>query len=425
VSWYLYEWGSSAFSTSVLTVLLGPYLTAIAIADAQVGFVEIVGLAVRPSSLYPDVLSASLASRLILLPWLTVVADLRGWTKEAFAICAYVGALATMGMFWLGSSNAQLGALLLFTAYLAFGIGSVFYNSLLPFVTGDKSRESVSAWGWTAGFAGGGIMLAAHLIFLDKAPLMGLEDSQSVRYCLLSSGAWWAAFATIPIFLIRVPAGGQKSTEPLMRSVTHQFRKLVFREMNSQIRRFLAARAFIETGVLTVMFMAAAFGREELNMPMQELAAGILVVQFVGVCGPLLFNRLAGAIGADKALTISLAAWIAVLISTSLFVRSAAGFFLACAAIAIVLGGSESLSRALFSKLVPHGKEAEFFGAYELASAALSWAGPFLFGVVLQESGSYRVAVLSPVVFLTVGLVLFRRLGGPVGAGLSGRAPGA
>lgn len=410
VSWYLYEWGSSAFSTSVLTVLLGPYLAAIAASEARAGFINVGGLALRPASLYPNVLSASLLCRVLLLPWLTVVADLRGWNTAVFATCAYVGAFSTIGLFWLDTGGARFGALLLFVSYLAFGTGSVFYNSLLPFVAGGKSPESVSAWGWTAGFAGGGIVLAAHLVFLDRASQLGVGDSQAVRLCLLSSGIWWAAFATVPVILIRTPPGGNKTTEP-MTELSRQFWKLLFRQMDPDTRLFLAARAFVETGILTVMFMAAAFGREELKMSMGQLAAAILVVQLVGIAGPLLLSKIAKASGVANALTLSLGAWIVVLISTSLLVRSAFGFFLSCAAIAIVLGGSESLSRALFSKMVQPGKEAELFGAYEMASAVLSWSGPFLFGLVLQESGSYRLAMLSPIAFLSVGLMLLCRVG--------------
>jgi UMF1 family MFS transporter len=71
-----------------------------------------------------------------------------------------------------------------------------------------------------------------------------------------------------------------------------------------------------------------------------------------------------------------------------------------------VLGGSQALSRGLFSRMIPRGKEASFFGFYEISERGTSWIGPLIFGVVVQATGSYRQAILSVIVLLLVGGVI-------------------
>jgi UMF1 family MFS transporter len=74
--------------------------------------------------------------------------------------------------------------------------------------------------------------------------------------------------------------------------------------------------------------------------------------------------------------------------------------------IAIVLGGSQALSRSLFSRMIPAGKEAAFFGLYEVSERGTSWMGPLLFSIVIARTGSYRYALLSLIFFFVVGLVI-------------------
>ena len=79
-------------------------------------------------------------------------------------------------------------------------------------------------------------------------------------------------------------------------------------------------------------------------------------------------------------------------------------------AIGLVLGGSQALSRSLYSQLVPRGREAEYFSLYQACERGTSWLGTLLFGLVHQFTGSYRWAIVALVVFFVVGIVLLRRV---------------
>jgi UMF1 family MFS transporter len=79
-------------------------------------------------------------------------------------------------------------------------------------------------------------------------------------------------------------------------------------------------------------------------------------------------------------------------------------------AIAVVLGGTQALSRSFFSLLIPRGREGEYFALYNACERGTSWFGTFLFGVVFQLSGSYRPAIVALVVFFVLGAFFMLRL---------------
>jgi UMF1 family MFS transporter len=122
-------------------------------------------------------------------------------------------------------------------------------------------------------------------------------------------------------------------------------------------------------------------------------------------------GRLARIYGAKRTILGSLAAW-AVTLAVGYFLpaRTPVWFFALAAMIGLVLGGSQALSRSLFSHLVPAGKEAEYFSAYEMSDRGLSWVGPLVFGLTYQVTGSYRDAIISLVVFFALGFVLLARV---------------
>jgi UMF1 family MFS transporter len=159
-------------------------------------------------------------------------------------------------------------------------------------------------------------------------------------------------------------------------------------------------------GIQTVISLASVFGQEELGLSMTTLTTVILMVQFVGFFGAILFNYIARVVSAKRAIIISLLIWIGTLVYAYAFLKTTRDFYMMAAAIAIVLGGSQALSRSVYSLMIPKGQESEYFGLYEISDKGTSWLGPLLFGLALQFTGSYRIAILSLIVFFVLGLLL-------------------
>ncbi|MBI3777757.1 MAG: MFS transporter [Gammaproteobacteria bacterium] len=413
-AWYVYDWANSAFPTTVLTVFIGPYLTTIAKAAAGPGgYVYPLGLKVAAESFFPYIVSISVLLQVILLPLLGAIADYSHFKKQMFAFFAYVGAFATMGMYFLYGTNYWLGGLLFLVANLGFGASVVFYNAFLPDIAHPDERDHVSSMGWAIGYLGGGLLLALNLLLFTKAGDLGLGTGEAVRINLASAGVWWAIFTMIPLFVLKrrqpvkhIPAGEHYLTVGI-RQLWHTLVKV---RAHPQALLFLIAFLLYNDGIQTVIALASVFGQEELGLSMSTLTTVILMVQFIAFFGAVLFKYLARAISAKRAIVVSLLLWIGTLVYAYAFLKTTIDFYLMAAAIAIVLGGSQALSRSVYSLMIPKGQESEYFGLYEISDKGTSWLGPLLFGLALQFTGSYRIAILSLVIFFVLGLMLLFRV---------------
>jgi UMF1 family MFS transporter len=409
--WYFYDWANSAFSTTVVAVFLGPYLTSIteAAADAT-GFVYPLGIAIRAGAFFPFVVSLSVMLQVFILPVIGAVADYTHLKKRIMGLFAYIGAFATLGLYFLNDTNYLYGGLLFLVANLSFGAAMVCYNAFLPDIAEPDERDKVSSVGWALGYLGGGLLLAINLVFFAMRENLGVSTGDAVRISLASAGLWWASFTIIPLLTLRnrqprrdLPSGERYVTIGF-KQLGHTLRRL---PQYPQTLLFLVAYLLYNDGIQTVISLSSQFGSVELGMTASELPQLFLMVQFVAFFGALAFGMLARRIGAKRSIIISLVIWSGVVLyAYSPLLETGRQFFAVGAVIALVLGGSQALSRSLFSLMIPKGQETEYFSLYEISERGTSWLGPLLFGLAIQLTDSYRLAVLSVGVFFIAGLIL-------------------
>lgn len=411
--WYFYDWACSVYSTSVLTVFLGPYLTAVAKAAADPdGFVHPLGIPVRAGSFFAYCVSASVIVSILVMPLVGAAADRTGRKKPLLAACAYVGATATTGLFFLSGDRYLLGGLLLIVANSSVAVSMVVYNSYLPQIAPPEDRDRVSSRGWAFGYAAGSSMLVVNLVLFTEHDSFGVSESTAVRICLASAGLWWGVFTLVPLKRLR-----DRRTAPTASTApaVHGWRQLAstVRDMRGKplTLAFLLAYLIYNDGIQTVISQASVYGSEELGLSQSTLITAVLMVQVLAVAGALGMGRLARTYGAKRTILGSLVAWT-VTLGAGYFLPAGAPvwFFVLASGIGLVLGGSQALSRSLFSHLVPPGKEAEYFSAYEMSDRGMSWLGPLLFGITYQLTGSYRDAIISLVAFFVIGFALLTRV---------------
>jgi UMF1 family MFS transporter len=418
LGWMMYDWASSAFSTTVITVLLGPYLTALA--QAAVGDNgPVLGLGplgtVTAKSLFPYCISLSVFLQVLVLPMLGAIADYTTLKKPLMAVACYTGVTATCLLFFVTGQRYVLGGLLLIVANVSFGAALVLYNAYLNDIATEDRRDSVSSRGYALGYLGGGLLLAANLAGVLLADTVGLTRELAVRLSLLSAGLWWGGFAIITFRRLR-PRGPAKGLPPGASHLVVGMRELVttFGELRRLPRtfRYLVAYMGFNDGIQTVITVASVFLAQELFVAQGRAAdesflmALVLMVQFVAFLGALLFERVATAIRTKNALLLSLLLWTAIVVYAYAFLRTTGQAWGMGIAIASVLGGSQALSRSLFSQMIPRGREASFFSLYEISERGTSWIGPFVFGLVVAVTDSYRLAILSLIALFAFGIVV-------------------
>jgi UMF1 family MFS transporter len=413
-SWYYFDWAVSAYSTTVIAVFLGPYLTSIANAAAEgtAGMLYPFGpsIPIAAGSLFAYVTSLSVFLQVFFLPILGAVADYTTLKRRMMGIFAYICTIAVILLYFLQGTNYLYGAVLYLIANLTFGASMVFYNAFLPEIAAPDERDAISSRGFAFGYLGGGVLLLLNLVLFTMHDTFGIDSGMAVRICLASAGVWMAIFLRIPLTRLRVgnPAKELAQGQSVLSAGFRQLRDTIKNAGHyPQTLLFLAAYLLYNDGVQTVISLSSQFGTEELGMESQTLIITILMVQFVAWFGALAFSRVAKMTGAKRAIIVSLLVWTGLTFVTYVMAKGNVYQFLGLGAgIAIVLGGTQALSRSLFAQMIPAGKEAEYYSLYEVSERGTSWIGPLVFGLVFQFTGSYRLALVMIAAFFILGLVL-------------------
>jgi len=416
--WAMYDWANSAFSTTVGTVFLGPYIASLAAEAAGAdGLARFFGIPIAPDSFLPYCISFSVGLQVLFLPILGAIADYSHLRKRLMQFFATFGAAATIAMFFVTGELWWLGGVLFILANLAFGAAIVFYNAYLPDIASEDQRDRVSSYGWAMGYLGGGVLLALNLAFFIFSEDIGVPGDLAVRINLASAGLWWLGFSFLTWSRLR----SRRAARPLPASETYLsvgFKQLgtTFREMKNfpETLKYLLAYFLYNDGIQTVIavsstFAAAPIARGGVELPQDTLIALILMIQFVAFFGALFWGRLAGWIGAKQSILVSLVIWAGVVIYAYSGLRGdnrITEFFILGIFIALVLGGSQAISRSLFSQMIPKGREAEFYSFYEVSERGTSWTGPLIFGLANQLFGSLRYGILSLIFYFIAGLII-------------------
>ena len=430
-AWYWYDWANSAYVTTVTTVLFAPYLISVAREAAVDDRVQVLGfLPVAPGSLPSYIITFSTLLSALVLPLLGAVADRTEHKKQLLAGFAWTGAASAALLFFVTGDNWQLGAFAVIVANLCLGASVVVNDSILCLIANENERDRVSSRGWAFGYLGGGLLLVVNLGMVLGHDALGIEDeSLAVRLSMLSAALWWAGFTLIPFLRLRnyrpthvVPEQGGL--------VQQSFGQLVatLKDMRNYpvTVTFLLAYLFFNDGIQTVIASSSTFGSEELGFGQSTLIATILLVQFVGFAGALVFGKAAERYGGRRVILVGLAIWM-VIVSVAYFLPEGqvTPFLVLAVAIGLVLGGTQALARSFFSLLIPQGKEAEYFSFYHACERGTSWFGTLTFGLVYQLTDSYRPAIFALIMFFVIGGLLLLKVDARKGIRDAGNTPPA
>lgn len=418
--WYWYDWACTGYLTVTVTVLLAPYLTAVANTAACPGQpsdatcnnnLNVLGVGVAPGSLVPYAITVATILSAFVLVVFGAMADRSRNPLRFLTTFAMIGATAGGALCLVGGTRWALGVVLAIIANVCLAGSLIVYSAVMCRITPPDDRDRVSTRGWSYGYLGGGLLLAVNLAVLGAHTALGVGTETVVRASFFVSGLWWAVFAIYSIRGLRdvphQPATGFPVGNPIISGI-RQLRN-TFRDLRDypQTMRFLLAYLFYNDGVQTVINSASLYGGQQLKFSTTQLIVTILLVQIVAFGGALAYGRLARRIPARRLVYLSLYLWTVIVIAAFFLPERAFSLWLLLAVgIGLVLGGTQALSRSLYSHLIPQGRESEFFSLYQAMDRGTSWLGTLTFGLVYQLFRDYRLSIVALVVFFVAGATL-------------------
>jgi MFS transporter, UMF1 family len=399
-AWAFYDWANSVFMTTGL-LIFPVYFSDVACAGSPPAVA---------TARYSLATTISMLLVAVASPILGAIADYRAMKKKLLAFFMLLGATATSCWYLIGAGDWKLAIALFLVANIGVTASIVFYESLLPHIASEHEVDRVSTAGYALGYLGSSILMLLHVAWIQKPALFGIpSQGVAIRLAFLTSGLWWAAF-TIPLLRrvpeppLRLEAGERADMNPL--GVGFRRLGVTLREMRGYKQTFLFLVAFLiyNDGIGTIIRMASIYGRE-IGIEASSLLTSLLVVQLVGIPFTFFFGALAGRIGAKRSIFVTLAVYLVISV-LGYRMSTARDFFVLAALVGTVQGGSQALSRSVFSTMVPKHKSSEFFAFFSVFEKFAGIVGPFVFTIVVNATGSSRSAVLSVVVFILVGGVL-------------------
>jgi len=402
LSWALYDWGNSAFATTVMAGFFPVFFNGFWSVGADGS------LTTARLSFANGIASLVVA---LLAPIIGAIADRGGSRKKFLFVFAALGIVMSGGLYFVQQGNWAVAVLLYVCATVGFAGSNVFYDSMIVDVAKPDEFDMVSAYGYALGYLGGGILFAVNVLMTLQPAWFGLADAtQAVQVSFLTVAIWWLV-ASVPL-LLWVEEAPTVDQQPALGAVRAGFQQLMdtaraIGELKP-VLIFLCAYWLYIDGVYTIIKLAVDYGIR-LGFESSQLVLALLLVQFVAFPSALFFGWAAKYVGVKRGILIALSVYMLTTIWASRIVEVWEFFGLAIV-IGLVQGGVQSLSRSLYARIIPADKTGEFFGFYNMLGKFASVLGPVFVGVVALLSHNPRLSILAILPLFLIGAAVLTRV---------------
>ena len=395
ISWSLYDWANSTFSTTVMAgffpIFFKQYWSTAADVTLSTWYL---GLANSIAS----ILVASLA------PFLGAIADKASVKKKLLIFFAFIGVISTGSLSMISQGHWRVAIIFYIAASVGFMSANIFYDSLLPSVAPKEKRDFVSSLGFALGYIGGAILFLINVTMYLNPEFYGIADAPTaIKISFLTVAVWWAVFS-IPILifvkepLVQIDIGVFQSIKLGWSQLISTLKSI--RELRI-VATFLVAYWLYIDGVDTMIRMAVDYGTS-LGFSSSSLITALLMVQFIAFPATLIYSWLAGKIGIKNGIMVGIIGYALISILGSM-VSEEWHFYALAVLIACFQGGIQALSRSLYSRITPESRSAEFFGFYNMFGKFAAIIGPPLMGYIGLITGNPRYGILSIIILFILG----------------------
>jgi UMF1 family MFS transporter len=399
-AWAMYDFANSGFTTVVLTTIYNVYFVSV-IASQQTVAATLIWTA-----------AIAVANGLVLLsaPTIGAVADQHAW-KKRFLTITTIGCIAgTALLATITEQQLALAVALIVLTTVMFCSGENLIAAFLPELCEREYMGRLSGYAWGLGYFGGIVGLAACLLYISHAEAKGHAATDYVPVTLYIVAALFAISATPTFLFLKERAVASTKPSAITSTFVTAWRNSLATLNNAKqfpdFFRFLWCIVFYQSGIATVVVVAAVYANQVIGLNQKEIILMVLVVNVTAAIGAIGFGILQDYAGSVKTLFVTLLLWMVAVILVYL-TESVADIWAAANVIGIAMGASQSAGRALIGQFTPPAQTAEFFGLWGLATKLSAIIGPLSYGAINYLSGgSHQTALLSTLVFFIAGAVL-------------------
>jgi MFS transporter, UMF1 family len=407
----MYDWANSAYNLVITSTVFPAYFASMTGDEnpATQDTVELLGFHFNNITLYNYSLALGFLIVALISPMLSAIADYKQNRKPYLRFFMLMGSIACALLYFFDKTNLGFGVVCMIIAAIGYWASIVFYNAYLPEIAAPEDRDRISAQGFSMGYIGSVLLQIISFILILKNDWFGITTGKGSQISFLLVGIWWFVFSLFPLKMLpNASVMVERESKQLLLKGYQELGK-VWHQLKSMkaLKRFLTAFFFYNMGLQTIMFAATLFASSELAIPTTNLIVSILIIQLIAIPGAYAIARLSSIIGNSKAIAVCVVIWVIVcFIGYYAPVGDANYFYILATVVGFVMGGTQSLSRSTYSKLMPETNDTtSFFSFYDVTEKIGIGFGLFIFGLLATLTGSQRISVLSLMVFFLIGLL--------------------
>ncbi len=398
-AWAMYDFANSGYTTVVLTAVFNAYFVSVIAAGAE-----------WATFAWTATLAVSYIAVMVAGPLLGAYADAHAAKKRVLFFATVGCVISTALLYFAGPGAIYLAITMIIISNFCYAVGENITAAFLPELAKPDALGKVSGWGWSWGYVGGLVALGLSLMWIMGAESRGQKTADAIGLTMLITAAVYAAGASITFIFLKERA----SAAPTNTATEHAWARLLrsAREASSYRDLILvfACGTCYQAGVSTVVTLAAIYAQEVMSFTTQDTLILVLIVNVTACVGAFGFGYLQDLIGKKRALAITLAGWVLMVIF-AWFATTRGLFWVAANLAGICMGSSQSAGRALVAYFSPTDRAAEFFGLWGVATRLAAVLGPLTYGAVTWiTNNNHRLAMLITGVFFLAALVVLARV---------------
>ena len=395
-AWAMYDFANSGYTTVVITAVFGAYFVAV-----------VAGNASWATFAWTLALSVSYALVMLTAPLIGAWADAHA-SKKKWLVLTTLGCVGfTAALYFAAPGALALAIAALILSNYFFGTGENLVAAFLPELARPRALGRVSGWGWALGYVGGLVSLGASLAYIGWAQGRGQGAADFVPVAMLITAAIFLLASLPTLLMLRERAAPQPDHTP--RSAWRQVRyTLGHLSQLPDLKRFLLCTMLYQAGIQAVITLAAIYASQVFHFDTQQTIVLVLVVNVTAALGAFAFGHVQDRIGHVRAIALTLAGWIAMVL-LAWAAPDERMFWLAANLAGLCMGASQSAGRAMVGLLAPPAQQAEFFGLWGLAVKLASILGQLTYGAAnWLTQGNHRQALLVTGSYFVAGLWALR-----------------
>jgi len=407
--WVMYDWANSVYQLTIASTIFPIYYNQVTKTGSDFT-IDFFGIKVINTVIYSWAIASAYLIVALLSPLFSSIADYSGRRRAFMKMFTWIGALSCGSLYFFDKDHIEIGIIAFTLGTIGYGGSIVFYNSFLPVIATPEQQDKVSARGYSMGYLGSVILLILNLIVVLKSEWFGITDPLlPAKISFVSVFIWWIGFSQWTFYRLPKYTYGHRESGriPIFKGYKELRKVFAMVRKSKKLSLYLFGFFFLTMGLLTVMFMAATYGEKALGLKEDILIPTILLIQLIGIAGAWFFSRLSGIIGNIRAIILAVFLWILICFGAYL-ITDAAGFVTVAFFVGIVMGGTQSLARSTYSKMLPETNDhTSFFSFYDVMEKLATVGGLFSFGLIEAITGNMRFSILAIIVFFLISLLFF------------------